>query len=450
MFIDAEVCSLLVDGQICYYLEVREAAFAEDQATRKRLRLSKRRYDQILSDGGMLLSSTRHIEALKAISVAEVSVDTERSEVILDEWVEERGIKPGRKRPRTAPAAADSQVWASARAAADEMSLDFVEMPGPPAEPLPPPLPEQAQAGQRRVTFGRGDKAWMKVEVKGKGEQAFLEVLSFGGDRSLGEKHILQALEELYGIRAGIDHAMISQLAVQATAFPTQVIRGQYLIARQAPPDPRQFGHLEYSFQKELPKTVSLPYDKLRRAFAQLDLGQVLDPELRVRLVSPGEELAVFVSTGSGQVIRDIFGNTQPLAGVEALLRPGPHVRLARGRYLAEIYGYACLLNGELSVIPSLWMTPIHMEAHFIYASPDTPGRPAEGAGGDARGVAREETVPAPGRDTGSRKSAVQVSGTAFAGVQISMGGAVAKLDKDLVQPLFTKAPKGIRWSTKK
>lgn len=376
MFIDAEICSLLVDGQVCYYLEVREAAFAGDQATRKRLRLSKRKHDQILGDGGMLVTSARHIEALRAIGVTEVSVDTDRSGVILDEWLEGRGKKPGRERTRTTQASAESEAWASALAAADELPFDFVEIPGPPAESFTslPPAPAPTPAGPRRATFGRGDKAWMKVEIKGAGEQAILQVLSFGGDRSLGEKHLLQALEELYGIRAGIDQAMVAQLAVQATAFPTQVIRGQYPIARQAPPDPGQFGHLEYTFQKSLPKTVPLAYDRLRRAFAQLDLQQVLDPELRVRLVLPGEELAVFVPAGSGQVIRDIFGNTQPRAGVEALLRPGPHVRLSGGRYLAEIYGYACLLDDELSVVPPLWISPLHMEAHFIYFPHFGPG----------------------------------------------------------------------------
>lgn len=367
MFIDAEICSLLVDGQICHYLEVREAAFAGDQTGRKRLRLSKRKHDQILSDGGMLLTSARYIETLKEIGVMEVTVDTDKSGVILDEWIEERGKKPGRARPRAASAAAESAAWASALAAADETSLDLVEVPGPPAELPTPQPPEQVHTGPRRATFGRGDKAWMKVEIRGTGEQAFLQVLSFGGDRSLGEKHILQALEEIYGIRAGLDQTMIASLAVQATAFPTQVIRGQYLIARQAPPDPGQFGRIEYTFQKDLPRTVSLPYDKLRRAFAQQTLQQVLDPDLRVRLVLPGEELAVFVSGGGGQALQNIFGNPQPLAGVETLLRPGPHVRLAGGRYFSEIYGYACLLDEELSVVPPLWVSPDRMEAHYIH-----------------------------------------------------------------------------------
>ena len=46
-------------------------------------------------------------------------------------------------------------------------------------------------------------------------------------------------------------------------------------------------------------------------------------------------------------------------------------------------------------------------------------------------------------------KAPIQVWGTAFAGVQISMGGIAAKLDKDLNRPLFAKTPKGIGWSTK-
>ena len=371
MFVEAQVQSVLADGEIRYYLEVRDTAFAA--AGTKRLRLAKRKQEQIARDGGMLVTSQKHIASLREIGVTEVVVDADKSEVIPDHWLASHREPAGKSpRTRTGPPAAPPPEEDSE---GEELSLDMVDfpMPGPPA-PWPPPEEVAAPTGTRRTAFGRAYNAWMKVEIKAEGTEAFLQVLSFGGDRELGEKEMLRALEENYGIRAGIDRGLLGRLAAQAAASPTRVIRGQFPIARRPRPDPAQFGRIEYTFLKDLPEAAGLSHARLQQAFAGESLAQVLAPGLRVRLALPGEELAVFVPAGDQRAIRDIFGNTEPVAGAEMLLRAGPHVRMEGGRYLSEIYGYVCLLDGELSVIPPVWISPDCMEAHYIHFPRVGPG----------------------------------------------------------------------------
>ena len=369
MFIDAEVRSLLAEGEIRYYLEVRSAL--STSASAKRLRLAGRKQEAVARDGGILLASWRYVVALRQAGVTEVVVDLDKSDVIPDRVVG-REAYPGARRP-SAPPAAKVMDPSIADAGGDDAALDLLDLPGPPAE-LPVSRPPSTSRGALRQGFGRSGAGWIKVEVAPDGAQAFLQVLSFGGDTSLGEQDLLQALEQLYGIRAGIDQELVRNLATQAAAFPTRVLRGQFPIARKVHPDPAQLSGVEYTFLKDLHEAAALPYAELRQALAAGSLAQVLAMDLRVRVVLPGEELAVGGPAGEQRAAQDIFGKAQAAATPEIMLWAGPHVALVDGRYLSEIYGYVCLLEGELSVIPPLWVSPDRMEAHYIYFPQVGPG----------------------------------------------------------------------------
>ena len=62
-------------------------------------------------------------------------------------------------------------------------------------------------------------------------KKATLQVLSFGGDKSLGEDDVRRCLEEDYGIRTGIESAVLTRLVQQAAASPNRVISGAFPIA---------------------------------------------------------------------------------------------------------------------------------------------------------------------------------------------------------------------------
>ena len=92
----------------------------------------------------------------------------------------------------------------------------------------------------------------MKVEIAPDAQHATMTVLSFGNRTALGKDDILAALEDLYGIRAGINMSVIERLARQAAASPHRVIRGQFKIAESNRPQPGELGHIEYPILKEV------------------------------------------------------------------------------------------------------------------------------------------------------------------------------------------------------
>ena len=352
MFIEAEVQNLLVDGEIRHYLEPSEAT-VETPST-KRLRLTQRKCEQVTQEGGMLVTSNKQIDALRQIGLSEIVINTEKSDVIPDP--EER---PPEIRRKSAPPEPLAELGPD-MVPIEELSLELLTFSHREEEAGDEPAP-----GRRR-NFGPSGTGWMKVEVEAEGRQAFLQVLSFGGDRSLGAEEVFRALEELYGIRAGVDRKMVGNLVAQAAVSPHRVLRGRFLIARSTQPVPGKIGRIDYTFMEAIPADAQLPYAQLREALSRETLPEVLTRDLPVRLVLPGEELAVFVPAADGPSAQNIFGAARSVAGAQALLKTGPHVRLEGSHYLSEIYGYVCLLDDEISVIPPLWISPDCMEAHFV------------------------------------------------------------------------------------
>ena len=159
-----------------------------------------------------MMTSRKQIDALREIGVSEVVVDTSRCDVVPDE------------------AFADDESDDSA----DDESDDSAEVPE--VDGLPEFMklvrPKGARSDmQRRRNFGPKKTGWMKLEVAESGDRATLQVLSFGGDKSLGEDDVRRCLEEDYGIRTGIESAVLTRLVQQAAASPNRVISGAFPIA---------------------------------------------------------------------------------------------------------------------------------------------------------------------------------------------------------------------------
>lgn len=339
MFVEAEVIDLLIHGEFRGFLELTGATYSAE--TTKRLRPKDHKRDGIVADGGLLITSLKQLEALREVCVSEVVINTERSEVVPDEaFPDEEGGD-------------DSAV--------------LPEVDGPPAEM--PVLPEPAPVApemQRRHGIGPNKTGWMKLEVTEGGDRADLKVLSFGGDASLGEADVRRALEEEYGIRAGIEEAVLKRLVQQSAASPNRVIRGAFPIARATRPPLGRIGHIEYTCLQNIAGADFLPHAAMDEVWKRQSLDGDADAALRARIVAPGEELAVFVPEGDPELPQSIYGAEMPEAAAEAVLRAGANVTLTAGKYRSDIYGYLHLTEGEISVLSPVWVSHDRMKAQFV------------------------------------------------------------------------------------
>jgi uncharacterized protein (DUF342 family) len=355
MFVVAEVRFVLKDRSIRHFLELTDAEYEE--ATSKRLRLKEYKSSQVANAGGMLMTSSRQVETLRELSVTSVIIDTDKSDVVPDD------VRPVAitESPDEADALVVDAINPTRPAAEDETEQQTIDVPG----------------SDRRKNFGPDGLGWMKVELTRSAEDgaliAFLQVLSFGGDGSMTSDHVQEALEELYGIRTGLDLEMVTRLAKQAAASPNRVIRGQFALATIDPPNPSDVGRIELT-AFESTDASALDAENLVSALGQPTLRDVLNGAVRVRSVMPGEQLAIFVADENPPPHLEIFGADIPLGSPETLLRAGAHVRLEGERYVAETYGYLCLQDETVSVIPPVWMSEDRMEAHYIHFPDVGPG----------------------------------------------------------------------------
>ena len=196
----------------------------------------------------------------------------------------------------------------------------------------------------------------MKVEVLPAQGIAVLQVISLGGDGSLGETDVVDALQTQYHINSGIDTEMVARLAKQAAASPSRVIRGHFPIASGIEPDTAaSTGSVTYTCFEDVPGAEStLAFDDLQAALIADTLDEVTASPNAARMVMPGEELAVFMPPEGAA------------SGADPLLQAGPYVQLIENHFVSSILGYVCLQDSEISVIPPVWVTPDRMAAHFI------------------------------------------------------------------------------------
>jgi uncharacterized protein (DUF342 family) len=225
-----------------------------------------------------------------------------------------------------------------------------------------------AQPETVRHNFGKKKHAWMQVEIGGDAQEATLEKLSFEGDTSLGGKDVLETLENQYGFQEeNIDKDAVEDLASRAQASPNQVVSGEHTVARGFPPEPGEPGRMDFPFLDGIDDAVKPHCAALKAAFAEPTLESVLQHDLLTRLVVPREELVVLGPPKRGRPGRDIYGH---IVTGEVQLRAGAHIIVEGNRFLSRIYGYGCIIGEEISVVSPLWISPDHMQAHFIHLPP--------------------------------------------------------------------------------
>jgi uncharacterized protein len=217
-----------------------------------------------------------------------------------------------------------------------------------------------------RQTLGNTPASWMVVEISPDGLQAVLRRISFGGDSTLTSRDIAGALADQYYIEDGIDQDLLAQVAERALADPHAVVTGNFAVARGMPAVPGHDGCIEYSFSAAA--TVPPPsFGRLQEAFAQPTIESVLASDAPGILVAPGQQLARLIPASPGTAGRDIYGHRIEKPGANPALKTGPHVRQEGAHFFSTIFGYVCLIDSELSVIPPMWISSDNMKAYFIH-----------------------------------------------------------------------------------
>ncbi|MCC7263194.1 MAG: DUF342 domain-containing protein [Candidatus Latescibacteria bacterium] len=95
---------------------------------------------------------------------------------------------------------------------------------------------------------------------------------------------------------------------------------------------------------------------------------------VRASAVVPGQVVGRLVKAQPGQPGRDVFGRQLLSTEVPPLPLPaaGLHVDLAdAGEYLAERYGYFCLVENQPTVLLPLWMSPDLMQVYWVQIDPN-------------------------------------------------------------------------------
>lgn len=114
MFVEAGVLSILVGGEIHHFLDLRDAAFPDSR--RRRLRLDKRRHEQVSSSGGMLLRSPKQLAVFMQLGASQVCIDTDRSSVV-----------PEQEPLESPTAAGDVIVQTDASEGGDDLALESLD-----------------------------------------------------------------------------------------------------------------------------------------------------------------------------------------------------------------------------------------------------------------------------------------------------------------------------------
>ena len=212
--------------------------------------------------------------------------------------------------------------------------------------------------------FGPEGKAWMKVEIPEDHGQATLTALSFGGEK-LQQQAVVDALREIYHIERGFKKKTLKEAIKKAKK--DAVARGAFVVAKSKPAQRGEDGRVDILFQGEVEEPAVLPYQALRDALGRDALDAVLEKDIMTVLVSPGETLARLVPPTPGTPGKDIFGKAIEEPGEEARLTAGVNVTREEAEFVAQSYGYACIIEDVISVVSPIWVSPDFQEAHFIH-----------------------------------------------------------------------------------
>ena len=165
-----------------------------------------------------------------------------------------------------------------------------------------------------------------------------------------------------------------------AHSFPPTVASGSekwWPVSRGRPSEPStclrfSFGEAQKSdtAQRNLTfETLALESVSLRRLFQADRYNPGSLDVIRATAAMPGSVIATASHVQQGRVGSDVFGRTVPptLEGPHFSLKAGANVRMTEGGvFIAQRYGYVCLDDDRLIVLPPVWISPEEMIAYWL------------------------------------------------------------------------------------
>jgi hypothetical protein len=190
----------------------------------------------------------------------------------------------------------------------------------------------------------------------------------------------IKALLDEQGITNGIDeetiNASLSKAQTGMDLFDVTVAQGKK-------PQILSPSKIEYPLPKELlalkkKDEKNTPFERLHQTMEGPLLEAVKSWSGPLMIVHPGDPLAQLIPPQI-EMGYDVFGNpVEPEEQEDIFLQPGDNTSLSEDERncVADIYGYAGLLEDIPTVIAPIWVSADHMEARFVHLTPLTPAKP--------------------------------------------------------------------------
>ena len=193
-----------------------------------------------------------------------------------------------------------------------------------------------------------------------------------GEDVHVGPEQLLTEVRNA-GIVHGIDANALFQIGNQATKGRWS---GQTEVARGTPS--KSTARLVYpvldKFEKANPQGAVWKVDNETISFADLDevlrnddATSITETEVRVLAVAPGQVLARVEGTEESEFGKDVYGRESQSPELPDL-EVGRNVTVTRSglQFESAAYGFVAVLEGKLTVVPPVWVSPDKMTACLL------------------------------------------------------------------------------------
>lgn len=201
--------------------------------------------------------------------------------------------------------------------------------------------------------------------------------------------YVTEVLEEgdrMAAVAAALTSVHITQTPGSEGARQLEALSGTWVLVAEGrapmPGTPERILYMDPSRPgEELPDdTLSLQSMELYEYLTGESIDREVLKQLAAIAVVPGDVVARGVPEVRGRPGQDVFGRGMPpgLETANASMEVGLHVSAGEeGAYRAERFGYLCLLEGRISVLSPVWVSPDAMKAYLVLldeqAHPVTP-----------------------------------------------------------------------------
>lgn len=241
-------------------------------------------------------------------------------------------------------------------------------------------LPDQDDPQRHWIARGLGRSPYELSCVRGEAEAgedqgaAFYALVLDDGALMIRADGLRAYLADVSGPSEKLQ-ALLEELGLQQVSVPQQTAAGWISIAEGVAPQAGRCAEIEYLHpgqpqQRLTAEALALRSEEVQTFFRRGELIADRVQHIEALPACPGEVVARVSDAEPGQRGRDVFGRDLD-AGVESddgRLEPGLQVCFdeAAGLYRAEGYGYLCLVEGRLGLLPPLVLSADQLQARWI------------------------------------------------------------------------------------